>query len=80
MDRSGIIFKKCDLTLHKPDTNRACQAGTCQHTCKTPDKCGHAWTLRYWAAGRQREQSFRDDTDNHGRVQYGTGRRKAQWR
>ena len=78
MDRSGIIFKKCDLTLHKPDTNRACRAGTCQHTCKTPDKCGHAWTLRYWAAGRQREQSFRDDTDDHGRVQYGTGRRKAR--
>ena len=78
MDRSGIIFKKCDITLHKPDTNRACRAGTCQHTCKTPDKCGHAWTLRYWAAGRQREQSFRDDTDGHGRVQYGTGRRKAR--
>jgi hypothetical protein len=54
------------------------QAGTCQHTCTTPDKCGHAWTLRYRPAGRQREQSFRDDIDDHGRVRYGGGKRKAK--
>ena len=78
MDRAGVIFKKCDLALHKPDTNQACGAGACQHTCQAPDKCSHAWTLRYWAAGRQREQSFRDDIDAHGRVQYGTGKRKAR--
>jgi integrase len=78
MDRAGIIFKKCDLALHKPDTNKACAAGACQHTCQAPDKCSHAWTLRYWAAGRQREQSFRDDIDERGRVKHGTGRRKAR--
>jgi hypothetical protein len=79
MDRAGVIFKKCDIRLHKPDTNRACAAETCQHTCKTPDRCQHAWTLRYWANGGQREQSFRDDIDQStGRVKYGTGKRKAK--
>jgi integrase len=79
MDRAGVIFKKCDISLHRPGSNRACAAQTCQHTCKTPDKCQHAWTLRYWANGRQREQSFRDDIDQvTGRVKYGTGKRKAR--
>jgi integrase len=78
MDRAGIILKKCDRKLHKPDTNRACAAGTCQHTCERPERCPHAWTLRYWANGKQREQSFKDDIDAQGRVKYGNGAKKAK--
>lgn len=78
MDRAGVILKKCDRRQHKPGSNRACAAGTCQHTCERPDRCAHAWTLRYWANGRQREQSFRDEVDGQGRVRYGSGARKAK--
>jgi integrase len=78
MDRAGVILKKCDRQFHKPATNRACAAGTCQHTCERPERCPHAWTLRYWANDKQREQSFKDDIDSHGRVKYGSGQRKAK--
>jgi hypothetical protein len=74
----GTIFKKCDMSLHKPDSNKACAAGTCQHTCTDPDRCPHAGTLRYSVNGKQKEQSFRDDMDERKRVKYGTGKRKAQ--
>ena len=56
MDRAGVILKKCDRRFHKPGTNRACTAGTCQHTCDRPGKCPHAWTLRYFANGKQRRR------------------------
>jgi len=78
MDRAGVILKKCDRQFHKPDTNRACSSGSCQHTCERPQRCPHAWTLRYWANGKQREQSFKDDVDGQGRVKYGSGQRKAK--
>jgi integrase len=78
MDRAGVILKKCDRKLHKPATNRACGQGTCQHTCERPERCPHAWTLRYWANSGQREMSFRDEVDAHGRVKYGSGERKAK--
>lgn len=76
----GTIFKKCDRAAHKPNTNRACAVGTCQHTCDTfaVERCPHAWTLRYSAGGKQVEESFRDDMDKHKRVKYGTGLKKAQ--
>jgi integrase len=46
---------------HKPDSNKACAAGTCQHTCADTERCSHAWTLRYWADGKQREPGeYRD--------------------
>ena len=57
----GTIFKKCDMSAHKPESNKACAAGTCQHACAAPDKCPHAWTLRYSVNGRQKKTSFRDD-------------------
>jgi integrase len=79
--REGIILKKCSTEWHKPTTNAACRAGTCQHTCardKT-ERCPHAWTLRYSVSGKQREQSIRDDTDEAtGRVKHGTGKAKAK--
>jgi integrase len=78
MDRAGVILKKCDRQFHNPATNRACAQGRCQHTCDSPQRCPHAWTLRYWANGRQREQSFKDDIDGQGRVKYGSGQRKAK--
>ena len=28
--------------------------------CANQERCGHKWTLRYWADGRQRELSFAD--------------------
>ena len=30
----ATIFKKCDRTNHKPDSNKLCAGGTCQHTCE----------------------------------------------
>ena len=47
--RTGVIFKKCDMSNHRPDTVKQCVSGTCQHTCPAGDveKCKHAWTLRY---------------------------------
>jgi integrase len=79
--REGIIVKKCSTEWHKPATNAACRARSCQHTCSRDkiERCPHAWTLRYSVGGRQREQSFRDDTDPAtGRVRYGTGKGKAK--
>ncbi len=77
LNRTGVVFKKCDLANHKPDSNKACGAGTCQHTCKDTERCPHAWTLRYWADGRQRERSFKDEI-RHGRTVYGSGKKLAQ--
>jgi hypothetical protein len=77
LNRTGVVFKKCDMAGHKPDSNKACAAGTCQHTCTDIERCPHAWTLRYWADGKQRERSFKDE-DRHGRSVYGSGRKLAQ--
>jgi hypothetical protein len=77
LNRTGVVFKKCDMSGHKPDSNKACGSGTCQHTCADPEKCAHAWTLRYWADGKQRERSFRDEVRS-GRTVYGSGRKLAQ--
>jgi integrase len=77
LNRTGVVFKKCDRAGHRPDTNKACAADTCQHTCRDFERCPHAWTLRYWANGKQRERSFKDLTDARGRVQYGSGKRLA---
>ena len=77
LNRTGVVFKKCDRASHKPDSNKACAAGTCQHTCSDVERCPHAWTLRYWADGRQRERSFKDEV-RHGRTIYGSGRKLAQ--
>jgi hypothetical protein len=41
------------------------------------ERCPHAWTLRYWADGKQRERSFKDAVRNGGTV-YGSGRKLAQ--
>lgn len=46
--------------------------------CGDQERCGHKWTLRYWADGRQRELSFADELDSTGRTRYGTGKRLAQ--
>jgi len=56
----ATIFKKCDRSSHKPESNKGCAAGTCQHTCESwqVDSCAHKWTVRYSVNSRQREQSF----------------------
>jgi hypothetical protein len=56
----ATIFKKCSTEYHRPDTNKACIAGTCQHTCAPSqvERCAHKWTLRYSANGTQREKSY----------------------
>ena len=56
----ATIFKKCDRTYHKPDSNKGCASGTCQHTCEVGQvsDCAHKWTVRYSVNSRQREQSF----------------------
>ena len=77
LNRTGVVFKKCDRAGHKSDSNKACAAGTCQHTCSDVERCPHAWTLRYWADGRQRERSFKNEV-RHGRTIYGSGRKLAQ--
>lgn len=77
MNRAGVILKKCDRSSHRPGTNKACESGTCQHTCADVERCVHAWTLRYWVNGKQRERSFKDLTDGRGRIQHGSGKRLA---
>ena len=54
------MFKKCDRAYRKPDSNKGCVAGTCQHTCEPAQvgDCAHKWTVRYSVNSRQREQSF----------------------
>lgn len=47
LNRTGVVFKKCDRANHKAESNKACAAGTCQHTCSDVERCAHAWTLRY---------------------------------
>jgi hypothetical protein len=56
----ATIFKKCDRTCHRPETNKRCVTGACQHTCDAiqAERCGHKWTVRYSVNSRQREQSF----------------------
>jgi len=46
--RAGAIFKKCDRSNHKPDSNKRCASATCQHTCGDPERCARASALRYW--------------------------------
>jgi Phage integrase family len=76
---SGTIFKKCDRSSHRPDSNKGCASSTCQHTCDSPDRCPHAWTLRYWVNGKQVEKSFKDKQHpSTGIVDYGSGRRLAR--
>jgi hypothetical protein len=74
-----VIFKKCDMSNHRPETVKQCVSGTCKHTCPAGavEKCKHARTLRYWVNGKQLEKSFKDEIRN-GRVSYGSGRRLAQ--
>jgi hypothetical protein len=64
LSRTGTIFKKCDLSNHKPETNKACVAGTCQHTCGQPEKCPHAWTLRYTLNGNSEDEA----SQRHGKA------------
>lgn len=79
VNRTGTIFKKCDRSNHRPETNKNCAVGTCQHTCDQPDRCPHAWTLRYMLNGKQLEKSFQDATNpTTGRVTYGSGKKLAQ--
>ena len=76
----ATILKKCDRAYHRPETNKGCAAGTCQHTCEPAEveRCRHAWTVRYTVSGVQRDKSFRDEMDARKRVLYGTGLKKAQ--
>jgi integrase len=79
VNRTGTIFKQCARSSHKPDSNKKCANDTCQHTCDKPEKCSHAWTLRYWVNGKQLEKSFKDTTHpTTGRVNYGSGKKLAQ--
>ena len=76
---SGTIFKKCDRSNHRPDSNKGCASSTCQHTCDAPERCQHAWTLRYWVNGKQVEKSFKDKQHpTTGRVDYGSGKKLAR--
>jgi integrase len=61
----ATVFKKCDRSYHKPDSNKGCAAGTCQHTCDPAqvEDCAHKWTVRYSVNSRQREQSFTSLTE-----------------
>ena len=76
----ATIFKKCSLELHRPESNKGCANGTCQHTCEASavEKCPHKWTVRYVVNGVQREKSFADEMDAGKRVRHGTGLKKAR--
>jgi hypothetical protein len=48
----ATVFKKCDRSYHRPDSNKGCAAGTCQHTgerAQVSDR-PHQWTARYSVA------------------------------
>lgn len=77
VNRTGTIYKKCDLSAHHPASNKRCAAGTCQHSCAKPERCQHAWTLRYSVNGKQLEKSFHD-VEKNGRTEYSSGRKLAQ--
>ncbi len=80
VNRTGTVFKKCDRSNHRLESNKNCAAGTYQHACDRPDRRPHAWTLRYWVSSKQFERSFRNTTNKStGRVNYGTGRNLAQY-
>jgi integrase len=80
MDRAGIILKKCSTEWHKPGSNKACAAGECQHTCPESKirQCDHAWTLRYWVNGKQKEKSFKDVIGANARRTAGSGEKLAK--
>ena len=56
---SGTIFKKCDRSNHRPDSNKGCASSTCQHTCDNPEPCQHAWTLRCLVDSKQVGKLFK---------------------
>lgn len=58
LNGTGTVFKKCNMSNHRPETVKQCASATCQHTCQPPEKCPHAWTLRYSVNGKQGE--YRD--------------------
>jgi hypothetical protein len=70
----ATVFKKCSWEFHRPQSNKGCAGGTCQHTCEADQagKCPHKWTVRYVVNGVQREKSFADEIDAQKRVRYGT--------
>jgi hypothetical protein len=76
----ATVFKKCSREFHRPESNKGCASGTCQHTCEPSviEKCPHKWTVRYVVNGTQRERSFADEIDAQKRVRYGTGLKKAR--
>jgi integrase len=76
----ATIFKKCSREQHRPESNKGCAGGTCQHTCEASgvERCPHKWTVRYVVNGVQREKSFADEIDAQKRVRYGTGLKKAR--
>jgi Phage integrase family len=76
----ATIIKKCSREHHRPEANKQCASGSCQHTCEASQagQCRHAWTVRYCVNGVQREKSFRDEIDAAKRVKHGTGLKKAQ--
>ena len=79
LNRTGTIVKKCDMSNHRPETVKRCASASCQHTCATPEKCSHAWTLRYSVNGKQVEKSFKDTVnESNGRTNYGSGKKLAQ--
>ena len=38
VNRTGTVLEKCDRSKHKPETNKNCAVGICQHTCDKPEK------------------------------------------
>jgi hypothetical protein len=56
----ATIVKKCSRVAHRPETNKACAAGRCQHTCEPAQagQCPHKWTVRYSVDSVQHEESF----------------------
>jgi hypothetical protein len=61
----ATILKKCDRANHRPQSNKQCANGTCQHTCDPAqvETCAHKWTVRYSVNSSQREQSFTTITE-----------------
>ena len=52
----ATILKKCSLESHRPESNKGCANGTCQHTCEASsiEKCPHKWCGSSRACGLNR--------------------------
>jgi len=74
----GTIVKKCDMAGHKPDSNKWCAAGTCQHTCDDIVRCAQVDAALLRERGAVGQVVRWQDQPGTGRTDYGSGMKLAR--